>query len=187
MEDNMIFEKSGPQNTDSAINIAIREAEKRGIKNILAASTYGDTAEKIAEKIKGKNLNLIIVTHNTGFKNKGEQQFDVKIKEKIEKAGVKILTGTMALRGLGRAVKEICGYSQEDLVGNALRMFCQGAKVCAEMAAMAVDAGIIPPCDVIAVAGTGRGADTVILMKAESSNKFFDIKFKEILAKPLEF
>ena len=52
---------------------------------------------------------------------------------------------------------------------------------------MACDAGLIPFADVVAVAGTGRGADTAVVLRANSSNRFFDIKFKEILCKPKNF
>jgi hypothetical protein len=46
---------------------------------------------------------------------------------------------------------------------------------------------LIPFSDVIAVAGTGRGADTYAVIKANSSNRFFDIKVREYLVKPYEF
>ena len=66
-------------------------------------------------------------------------------------------------------------------------MLGQGIKVCVEIVVMASDAGLIPPEDVIAVAGTGKGADTAVILKADSSNHFFQIKIREILAKPREF
>jgi uncharacterized protein len=44
-----------------------------------------------------------------------------------------------------------------------------------------------PPADVIAVAGTGRGADTCCLIRGNSSNRFFEIKVKKIITKPKEF
>ena len=66
-------------------------------------------------------------------------------------------------------------------------MFGQGMKVCVEIVAMAGDAGLIPIGDVIAVAGTGRGADTVVVVAANSTNRLFDIKIREILAKPKNF
>jgi hypothetical protein len=52
---------------------------------------------------------------------------------------------------------------------------------------MASDAGLIPPGDIIAIAGTQKGADTAAIIKADASNRFFDIKVREILAKPVEF
>ena len=52
---------------------------------------------------------------------------------------------------------------------------------------VASDAGLVPPADVIAVAGTGRGADTCCLIRGNSSNRFFEIKVKKIITKPKEF
>jgi len=37
---------------------------------------------------------------------------------------------------------------------------------------------------VIAVAGTGYGADTVMVIKSAASKRFLDLKVLEILAKP---
>jgi hypothetical protein len=56
-----------------------------------------------------------------------------------------------------------------------------------EIVAMSADAGLIPFSDVIAVAGTGRGADTAAVIKANTSNRFFDIKLKGYLVKPSDF
>ena len=63
-------------------------------------------------------------------------------------------------------------------------MFGQGTKVAVEIVAMASDADLLPVEDVIAVAGTGKGADTCLVIGANSTNQFFDIKVREILAKP---
>jgi hypothetical protein len=93
----------------------------------------------------------------------------------------------MVLRSLGTAIRPLQSYSQQDLVANTLRILGQGMKVCVEIAAMAADGGLIPCEDVIAVAGTGRGADTVVVIRANSSNNFFQIKVREILAKPRDF
>ena len=60
-------------------------------------------------------------------------------------------------------------------------------KVCVDIVAMATDASLIPVEDVISVAVTGRGADTVTVIAANSTNRFFDIKVREILAKPRDF
>jgi hypothetical protein len=66
-------------------------------------------------------------------------------------------------------------------------MLGQGTKVVVEIVAMSADAGLIPFSDVIVVAGTGRGADTAAVIKANSSNRFFDIKLREYLVKPYDF
>ena len=50
---------------------------------------------------------------------------------------------------------------------------------------MAADGGLIPEQEeVIAVAGTGRGADTVIIVQGAASKRFLDLKILEIIAKP---
>jgi hypothetical protein len=183
----MYFAKAGEQNTQEALRVALEEAEKRGIRHMVVASTWGDTGLKAAKLLQGKGIALCVVSHNTGFSKEGEQEFDQAKRSQIEKLGGTVYTGTMVLRNLGTAIRSLQSYSQQDLVANTLRMLGQGMKVCVEIVAMAADAGLIPCEDVIAVAGTGRGADTVALIGANSSNNFFQIKVREILAKPRAF
>ena len=50
---------------------------------------------------------------------------------------------------------------------------------------MAADAGAIPvDKDVVAVAGSGRGADTAVVIKPAYSHTLFDMYVREIIAKP---
>jgi len=67
--------------------------------------------------------------------------------------------------------------------------FSQGVKVCIEIASTAVDAGLIPDLerDIIVVAGTGRGADTVCLIKPAPTSEFKELRVKAVLAKPFNF
>jgi hypothetical protein len=151
------------------------------------ASTSGATGVEAARVFQGLKVTLVVVTHNSGFQEPGVQELDPKSKTEIEKLGGTVYTGTLVLRSLGRAIKNSVGYSDNEIVAQVLRMFGQGIKVCVEIVAMAADAGLIPPTNVIAVAGTGRGADTACLISADSSHRFFGIKVREILAKPKEF
>lgn len=183
----MYFEKAGRENTAATLHVARDEALRRGIRHIVVASTRGDTGVRMAEMLKETGLNLVVVSHNVGFKEAGKGEFEAEKGEQIAALGGKVLTGTMVLRNIGTAIREKHGYSQQDLIANVLRMFGQGMKVCVEIVAMAADAGLIPSEDVIAVAGTGRGADTATLIGANSSNRLFDIKIREILAKPRYF
>lgn len=183
----MYFENAGKENTQRTLQIAKQEAIKRGIKHIIVASTYGDTGLAAAELLKGTGINLIVVTHNTGFREEGLQTFSPEARKKIEELGGKVHTGTMVLRGLGMALKERGGQSHEQVVADTLRIFGQGTKVVIEITAMSADAGLIPFSDIIAVAGTGRGADTAAVIKANSSNKLFEIKLREYLVKPKNF
>lgn len=183
----MYFEKAGRENTDEALKAAFDYARVHGTKHVIVASTYGDTARLLPDLID-PDINVVVVTHNTGFKEPGVQEFPEEIRKEVMARGVKVLTGTMVLRSLGTAIRDMGGgYSEQELIANTLRMLGQGMKVCVEITAMAADAGLVPPDDIIAVAGTGRGADTVCLVKADSSNRFFRIKVKEIITKPKEF
>jgi len=50
---------------------------------------------------------------------------------------------------------------------------------------MAADAGVIPAEEeVLVIAGSGRGADTAVVMKLANSHRLFDSVVKEIIAKP---
>ena len=183
----MHHEKPGIDNTEATIEAALRYGVEHGIRNIVVASTTGFTALTILSKAPAGEFNITAVTHNVGFGEEGSQTFPAEIKDKLSQSGVKVLTGTMVLRSLGTSIRELTGYSEQDLIANTLRMFSQGIKVCVEITAMAADGGFIPFDDVIAIAGTGRGADTACLVKANSSNRFFKIKVREIIIKPKEF
>jgi hypothetical protein len=50
---------------------------------------------------------------------------------------------------------------------------------------MAADAGLIPEGEeVLAVAGTARGADSVLIIRSAASKRFLELRVLEILAKP---
>lgn len=71
------------------------------------------------------------------------------------------------------------------MIAQTLRLFGQGMKVVVEITTMAADAGAIPVGkDVIAIAGSGKGADTAVVIKSASSHNLFDIVVREIIAKP---
>ena len=183
----MYYERAGEENTEKTLELALEGALQRGIRHIVVASTRGKTGLMAARLYQGKGVNLVVVTHNVGFSEEGVSEFDPEARRQIEALGGKVYTGTMALRNLGTAIRDLQGYSQQDLVANTLRIFGQGMKVCVEIVAMAADAGLIPFEDVVAVAGTNRGADTAVVIRANSSNRFFQIKVREILAKPRDF
>jgi len=72
-----------------------------------------------------------------------------------------------------------------DIVANTLRIFGQGTKVTCEIILMATDSGLVGTDeDIIAIAGTGKGADTAVVLSLVNSHNFFDLKIKEILCKP---
>lgn len=172
------FEFPGKENTEEALKIAKDYAEKNKINNIIVASTTGYTAQKAAEIFSNKNL--IVVTHVTGFQEADEQQFPSELRKRLEENGIHVITTAHAFGGVNKLVH---GFGE--IIANTLRMFSEGVKVAVEIAAMAADAGLVSTReDAIAIAGTGRGADTVLLLRPANSKRLFELKIKRILAKP---
>ncbi len=181
------FERAGRANTKAALELAYKTFQEKQIRHIVVASTFGDTGLQAAKLFQNTGANLVIVTHNVGFREPGKIEISPETRNQIESLGAKVYTGTMVFRNIGTAIRELQHYSQQDLIANTLRLFGQGIKVCVEIALMACDAGLIPPEDVITIAGTARGADTVAIIRAMPSNKLFSLKVREIIAKPLDW
>jgi len=184
------FEKPGPANTEKALNIAKKYAEQHDLKNIIIASTTGGNAEKALEVFDVETYNVIIITHSYYFTGSGKrQEFPEDKLEELKESGLKVFAGTHSMSGIERNVrKSFNQWCFVDLYAKYLReQFSQGTKVCMEIASMAVDAGLIDSLDedVIAVGGTGRGADTVCLIKPAPTSEFNKLRMKAILAKPL--
>ena len=178
------FENPGESNTDDTLRIARERAAEMGIETVLVASTRGHTGAKAAEVFEG--FNLVVVSHSTGFARPDYQQLTAENRELIESRGGTILTTTHAFAGVSRAMRrklETCGVG--DLVAQTLRIFGEGMKVCCEIALMAADSGLARTDEqVIAVAGTGRGADTAVVLKPVHAQDFFELRIQEILCKP---
>lgn len=178
------FEKPGPKNTEITLKLAKDRAEELGIKNIVVASTTGETGAKASEVFKG--YNLVVVTHVTGFTKPDVQQLHPKNRNIIENNGAKILTTAHAFGTLGRAVNKKFGAIQVDgIVSAVLRLFGQGIKVACEISCMAADAGLVRTDeDVVGIGGSGGGADTAVVLKPSNTHAFFDLVIKEIICKP---
>ncbi len=112
-----------------------------------------------------------------------------KEREKLQKEGIKTLTCIHALGdNVGSAFTEKRGgVAAEEIVRETLYRFSQGMKVAVEVSLMVADAGLIPvDREVIAIAGTGEGADMAIVLQPAYTRKFHELKIKEIIAKPRE-
>lgn len=175
------FNSTGKENTDEALKIANEYSDKNDIKSIIVASTTGYTAEKAAEVFKGKNL--VVVTHSAGFAEADKHQFSEELRKGLEAKGAKVLTTAHVFGGLNKLSADSMG----GIIANTLRMMCEGMKVAVEIAAMAADAGMVSTReDAVVVAGTGKGADTVIVLQPANSTKLFETNIKKILAKPIK-
>jgi hypothetical protein len=76
-------------------------------------------------------------------------------------------------------------YVLGETIADTLRIFGQGMKVVCEISMMAADSGLVRSDeDVVAIAGSSRGADTAVVLKPVNTHNFFDLKIREILCKP---
>ncbi|HEY91155.1 MAG TPA: hypothetical protein G4O07_04900 [Dehalococcoidia bacterium] len=178
------FDKVGPENTEETLRITKVRAEELGIRTVVVATTVGDTAVRSVEVLEG--LKVIVVTHVTGMREADVQEFTEENKKKVESKGGIVLTTGHAFTGIGGAMrKKFQMYLVGDVIANTLRVFGQGMKVVCEIALMAADSGLVRTDeDVIAIGGTGRGADTAVVLSPVNTSDFFDMKVKEILCKP---
>jgi hypothetical protein len=183
----MYWEKPGRENTEETIRLAVEAAQKNGLEDIVVASNEGDTVLEILQQEGARGLNIVCVTHQVGFREPGFDEMGEDTRQKIREQGVKIYTGTHLFSGVERSFRNKWGgiYPPE-LIANTLRLFGQGVKVCVEISVMALDAGLIPyGKDVMAIGGTGRGADTAVIIRPAHSRDFFGTKIGEIICRPL--
>ncbi|OGM18243.1 hypothetical protein A2V61_02345, partial [Candidatus Woesebacteria bacterium RBG_19FT_COMBO_47_8] len=107
--------------------------------------------------------------------------FPLGLIKELRDAGHEVHFGTMLFH-----TDQLYDSSIPTLMANILRCFCQGVKVCFEIVMMAADAGLVSKGEkVIAIAGSGRGADTALVMQASSSQNMKKLRVNEIICKPL--
>ena len=178
----LYFEKPGRANTDAVVEAVCRRAEELGIGHLVVASNTGWTAEKFLNR----GLKVVCVTHHVGYKAPGEDEMEPEARKKLREAGVEVLTTTHLLAGVDRALRmKFEGLYPAEIMANTLKIFGQGVKVCVEVASMALDAGLIPYGEeIIAVGGTGRGADAACVLVPHHASSFFETQVKEIICKP---
>lgn len=179
------FETPGKANTDETLRITRRRAEELGIKTIVVSSTNGDTAAAAVDAFRGTGARIIAVGHAAGWRTPNTQEFTDENRRKVEGAGGAVLTASHGFAGIDRALRTRTNMSLLGIIASTLNLFCAGIKVVCEIAVMAADSGLIRTDeDVIVIAGTGRGADTAVVLRPANSINFFDLRIKELLCKP---
>lgn len=195
-----VFERPGPVNTDEVID-TLKNASSE-VDYIVVASITGDSALKIAEKIKDKKI--ICVTCPQGMYwevnemdkdlfaeipelrekrdewiKKGFKRVPMNITEenrpKLEELNIEIVRGTIPLFGPTFSMRlHIQKITSLDVMAKTLELISPGTLVAMESVLMATDAGVIPEDElVLACAGTERGLDTLWILKSCASANLF--------------
>ena len=156
------FDKPGRENVDETLNLAKEKALELGIKNVVVASTRGFTAEKAFEAFKDTDTVLTIV----GI---GRESFPQDLLGRLEEKGHNVC--------FSREVS----YEYPELVRTAYRRFCEGAKVAVEIPMIAADAGLISMDEEVVSVGKW---DTALIIKPATSDRFSELKVRELICKP---
>ena len=182
----LYFNRPGPANTEALLAHAVKRAVEGGISKIVIASGTGQTVEAACKHFDPSKFQLIAVSQVVGFKGPDHQQLSEETRASMEDKGVKVLTAAHALGGVGRGVRNKVGsYQVDEIMAYTLRMLGQGVKVGLEISFMAADRGWVRTDEeVMTIAGTGRGADTAMIVKPSTSAYCLEAKVKEIVAKP---
>jgi uncharacterized protein len=195
-----VFERPGPVNTDETIKILERIAPR--FSNIAVASITGDSAVRVAEKIKNAKLICVTCPQGMGWEienmqkgpfadipelkqtrdqwaSQGLRRVPMNItpenRMKLEKLNVDIVQGTIPFFGPSFSMRLHLGQiTSLDILAKTLELISTGTLVCLECVLMAVDAGVIPEDElVLAAAGTERGLDTAWVIKSSASANLF--------------
>ncbi len=180
------FDKPGRENTVEVVQAVSKRAQELGIEHIVVASNSGQTALKLCQELQGTNINLVCVSSHAGFAGGDKIAIKEDLQKEMENKGIKTLICSHALSGVSRSITgKFGGTSRVEIIAHVLRLFgSDGIKVAVEVSIMAADAGLIPTDrEIIAVGGTGGGADAAIVLKTAHMNNFFDLEIREIIAK----
>lgn len=182
------FDEASSKHTEQVLSL-VKEYLKDNphIEYVVVATTTGATGISAAKQLTDKKV--VVVSHQTGFAKEDENELSEENRKQIENYGAVVLTSTHAFAGVARSFrKELGTWMPTEIAALALKTFGQGTKVCAEIAMMAADAGLIPVSeDVICIGGTGRGADTAWVIKPVNSQAFSKLRMRACICKPMRF
>jgi len=150
--------------TEEILKLARKRGDELGIKNFVVASSTGFVAKKALALLADKSL---------VFVGEARDWYEKDFLRELERKGVPSL--------FSHEVR----YNYPADVQTAYRRMSEGAKVCPEIVMLACDKGLIPTSvEVMAIAGTGSGADTAMIILSAKSKDFKELKIRELLCKP---
>lgn len=185
------FEYAGETNTDRLLDLAIARAGEMGCRLVIASET-GRSAVRALDRMK-KSLPLVVVTHypSRTWGPNGDIPIGLQRDEygayrrRLEEAGATIVQGTRPFAPPSRAI-QWDHPTPEGIIDKTLTLFGAGMKIAIEAVLMATDAGaLVPGEEVVSCAGTFKGLDTAIVVRAAHTDAFFrELDILEIVAKP---
>jgi hypothetical protein len=182
--------RSGPHNTEDVLRVVKDRLRTQPFEYGIIASKTGEVGLKAVESIGGDIPNLVIVGRSYGHLEPNRPEFSHEIEEKIVALGAKILVGSMIFSGINDSYRNRGMSLAHDMIVAALDIVGVGVTIALESVMRACDASLIPQReDVIGLAGSfdWEGLDTAVIIKSANSNRFLDLKVREILFKPMHW
>jgi len=150
--------------TGETLRLAKRRGDELGIAYFVIASSTGFVAKKALDELADRVL--IFVGEDGEWYDKG-------FLKELESKNIPVI--------FSHEVK----YSYASDIQVAFRRMSEGAKVCPEIVMIAAHKDLIPTGkEVIAIAGTGSGADTSMVIVSAKSKNFRELKIRELICKP---
>ena len=192
------FDTPGFVNTSSVVD-AIRERISLGdVERVVVPVTTGRTAETFNREL-GNKINIVTISEEEvilAFKNLTIPTLSSAEESELTRKHLEDLPEEIPewLRRdtIDMSLLPFSGKTY-DAVREILYAFGQGMKVAVEVALAAVELGKVKPqVKIIAVGGTGEGADTAIVVRTAVRNEAFGrdhekrLFIQEILAMPIE-
>lgn len=182
------FNEASSEHTKTVIEIVRKYLNSNpSISHIVVATTTGATDSAFSKAFSGRHV--VVVSHHTGFREQNVNEMNAEDRKVILENGADLLTATHAFAGVARGIRKALGtWTPTEMMALAFRTFGQGTKVCAEIAMMAADAGLVRTDEeCICIAGTGYGADTAWVIQPAHTNNFAELRMKICLCKPRNF
>jgi hypothetical protein len=200
----LYFEGPGPRCTRQVVEAVTRCVADGGPKHVVIASVSGRTALRFARSLPREKLNVVCVSGPPSWQLYREYQGVCpvpEVKQRLEALGVVVVDGMISLvdgidYGCARyGLVPPSWLIMETLVavgGYGLKTAVEVTVMATEAGAvMATEAGAVPPFEeVLAVAGTDKGADTAAVVVSTFAHRFFSpqperrFQLKEIIAMP---
>ncbi|MBI5242249.1 MAG: hypothetical protein HY922_01040 [Elusimicrobia bacterium] len=181
------LDKPGPSECSRCLEAAALRAAELKLSHAVVASASGRTALELARALRraGSRAKVVGVGYSADFAAKWGA-LEPRFTKEAAKLGAVFITGAHAMGGINTAVeKKSGGLPPNKLVAAVYYTLGQGFKVAVEVALMAADQGALPlGKEVLALGGTGEGADTALVLRPACSTDFFSLRIREIVCMP---
>ncbi|MEM2902406.1 MAG: pyruvate kinase alpha/beta domain-containing protein [Candidatus Bathyarchaeia archaeon] len=188
------FDEPGKENTEHVVEAVVKRVEETGIRDVVVASTSGETALRFAKALRGK-AKVYCVTESP-YRRELELGdwpcLKPELRKELVSLGVVVIDNV--LYPFHSSVMDGSRWNTvfpDLIVKEVLYSFSQGIKVAVEVVLAAVSYGYLEPYkDVIGVGGTGEGADSAAIIRGTYPGLLFSkdegkrLEIREIIAMP---